>query len=196
MKLLRAFALCSFLLWACSPTSSPTSLPPSVLPLDSTATPTSVPNTPTPLPIETATKTPGPVSIIPSCTNVEVQEALPADYQIPGVMLSLDRPSFSSSTGRADYKESSLYRFDLVSRAETFLVKPEDYQDKIKTKIMRLGMEDLSVSPDFQKAVYIVDAYVESNGKLESHGWKSTMPIQMNEKIFPGRMSGIILLVG
>lgn len=180
MKFLYVFISFALILGACSPATAPAVLPtvsPSAIIIPSattTSSATDIPKTPTLFPAETATispsKTPGPISSIPSCTNMEAQNVLPADYHASGVMLSLDRPSYSSLSGSAPYQKSGLYFFDFSNRVENFFISLDDYQEQFKTKIIRLGVEDLSVSPDFLKAIYLVDVYVDSDWEF-SKSW-------------------------
>jgi hypothetical protein len=153
MKSLHLFIFSMFFLGACSPANA--ALPsPTVAPLT-----TSVPsatgeiNTPTLPPTETAivlpTQASGPFSSVPSCTNIEVKHAVPADYAISGRVLSLD-------------KAGNLHNFSLAKRAETSWLNFEDYQKEIKKKkIISLEVEDLNGSPDFTKAIYLVSAYID-----------------------------------
>lgn len=175
MKYLYFFTILSLLLGACSPsntaineaTPEPTeTIAPSVTPTPlNTATPT-IASTET----VTPTKTPGPLSRVPSCTKLQVQKEFPTSTQIPGVLLSIDTPSYSSSSGISTRQKIGLHQFDFQSKRETPFLNIDDYQEHIKTKIIRLGVEDLSVSPDFQKAVYLVDVYAHSDWEV-SQSW-------------------------
>jgi hypothetical protein len=80
---------------------------------------------------------------------MEVKRAVPENYPISGRVLNVD-------------KASNLYHFDLSKRVQTSVLNLEDYQKEIKKKkIINLEVEDLYVSPDYTKAVYLVSAYID-----------------------------------
>jgi hypothetical protein len=175
MKYLYFFTILSLLLGACSPSNTAvneaTPESTATIALSVTPTPTNT-EKPTIAPTETVTptKTPGPLSRVPSCTKLQVQKEFPADIQISGVMLSVDTPSYSSSSGISARQKIGLHQFDFQTRNEIPFLNIDDYQQHIKTKIIRIGVEDLSVSPDFQKAVYLVDVYAHSDWEV-SQSW-------------------------
>lgn len=172
---------------ACLPANTPSSTT-SIHLATNTPVATDIQNTATVSSTETAinppaTRTPGPISSIPGCTKMEVQNAIPADYQISGSMLSVDRQPWSPYSGRNfGKKPSSLYRYDLSARIETFLINVEDYQKHFQKKIKWLEVEDLSVSPDFLKAVYIVDAYVDESDWDPKRSWLEIYDASTNQR--------------
>jgi hypothetical protein len=62
------------------------------------------------------------------------------------------------------------------------LINVEDYQKNFKKKIKWLEVEDLSVSPDFQKAVYVVDAYVDESDWDPRKSWLEIYDANTNER--------------
>ncbi|MGC1378392.1 MAG: hypothetical protein WA821_19325 [Anaerolineales bacterium] len=161
MKSLRILLLV-FALTACSPNSnltpaaipSGTSTPAFVAKISETPT-FPVTDTPTTIPTKEIS---WPISEVPACNSIKAQDQFSSDDVFTGSVLSQEQPPYFPKSGFGRFGVSGLYRFDFATKTDSSFIKPDDYQEK-KVKITRVGVEDLSVSPDFQKAVYLVDVY-------------------------------------